>query len=56
MEELFTPYDYELEVLRKRYEPLNYTIDMYYKKLKESIIGQDKAIKELLFIIGIILW
>lgn len=50
MEELFSPYDYELEVLRKRYEPLNYTIDMYYKKLKESIIGQDKAIKELLFI------
>ncbi len=50
LQKMFTTEDYQIEDMKRRYEPLNYPIDTYFELLKQSIIGQDQAIKELLFL------
>jgi len=39
-----------IDLIRKKYHILNYTIDSLYNHLKKSIIGQDECIKKLLFV------
>jgi len=43
--------DRNMELIKKRYNALNYTIDDLFEQIKKSIIGQDEAVKKLLFMV-----
>ncbi len=47
---LFSANDAEIKKLRERYKALNATIDSWFEYLRQFIIGQDRALKQLLFI------